>query len=114
MMAGSSKPEMYVNPRSASSCFAWRRASSKASPCMMTFAPSSRHFLTFTSGAHLGITTVTGMPRSPPWYATPSAWFPADAAITPRRRSSGDSSSSLLRAPRSLNEPVIWRWSSFE
>ena len=34
-------------------------------------------------GAMIGITTVTGIPRSFPWYANAKAWFPALAAITP-------------------------------
>src|SRR5689334_18858286 len=34
-------------------------------------------------------------------------------AITPRRRSSVLSSASLLAAPRSLNAPITWRFSSF-
>ena len=51
----------------------------------MTSAPNDRQFFTFTSGANFGITTVTEMPSSPPWYASASAWFPADAATTPRR-----------------------------
>lgn len=37
----------------------------------------------FIMGAFNGITTVTGIPRSLPWYDNARAWFPADAAITP-------------------------------
>jgi hypothetical protein len=48
------------------------------------------------------------------WYETPCAWFPADAAITPRVRSSGDSVRILFSAPRSLKEPVICRFSSLK
>jgi len=36
-------------------------------------------------------------------------WLPADAAITPRRRCSGERRSSALRAPRSLKLPVRCR-----
>ena len=42
----------------------------------------------------------------------PRPWLPALAATTPRRRSSGESCRSRLAAPRSLKEPVIWRFSS--
>src|SRR5579862_270487 len=34
-------------------------------------------------------------------------------AATPRRRSSGESESSLLSAPRSLKDEVNWRFSNF-
>jgi hypothetical protein len=40
-------------------------------PCSTTVAPSRRQFETLMSGANVGMTTVTGMPSSAPWYATP-------------------------------------------
>ena len=54
-----------------------------SAPCTMTLAPYCRHRETFMIGAMIGITTMTGIPRSLPWYASASAWFPALAAITP-------------------------------
>ena len=36
-------------------------------------APSWRQFVTLSSDANFGMTTVTGMPSSAPWYATPCA-----------------------------------------
>ncbi len=40
--------------------------------------------------------------------ATPCAWLPAEAAITPRLSSSGVSEAILLYAPRSLKEKTGW------
>ena len=65
------------------------------------------------SGAHSGITMTAGIPRRAAWNATASPWLPALAAMTPRARVAGSSWSSRFTAPRSLNEPVIWRFSSF-
>ncbi len=70
--------------------------------------------LLFTSGAKRGMTTVTGMFSSRPWYANPNAWLPADAAMTPRCFWPSSRSRRALRAPRSLNEPVRWRFSSLQ
>jgi hypothetical protein len=53
------------------------------------------------------------MPSRPEWQATPWAWLPADIAITPTRAWSGVRFFNLLSAPRSLNEPVYCRFSSF-
>src|SRR5262245_38718996 len=52
------------------------------------------------------------MPSSRAAYATPWAWLPPLTATTPRDRSSSESVSILLNAPRGLNEPVFWRHSS--
>jgi len=68
---------------------------------------------TLMSGVPTGITITALIPRRAAWTATPCAWFPADAATTPRRFSSSDSCDSLLYAPRALNEPVSCRFSSF-
>jgi hypothetical protein len=64
-------------------------------------------------GAASGITIVALMPRRVAWYATPCAWLPADAQITPRARSAASRVMSLLQAPRSLNEPVCCMYSRF-
>jgi hypothetical protein len=79
----------------------------------MILAPKARQLVTFTSGAHLGMTTVTSMPRSFPWYARASAWLPADAATTPLAQPFSPSAASFADAPRTLNEPVRWRFSAF-
>ncbi len=61
------------------------------------------------SGENRGITTVTLMARSLPWYARPRAWLPAEAEITPRVRSPAPNCMRALRAPRSLKLPVRCR-----
>src|SRR4051794_9561690 len=53
------------------------------------------------------------MPSSRAWYATPCAWLPADAATTPRARSSAERCARKLRAPRSLNDAVNCWFSYF-
>jgi hypothetical protein len=52
------------------------------------------------------MTMVAGMPSMLARQATPCAWLPADAAITPRARSSGVRLASFTAAPRTLNELV--------
>ena len=53
------------------------------------------------------------MPSSRAAQATACPWLPALAAITPASRCAGESSDSLLTAPRILNEPVRCRFSAF-
>ncbi len=55
--------------------------------------------------------TVECTPSSDEASATPCAWFPALAATTPAARSSGSSPAMRTYAPRSLKEPVRWRFS---
>ncbi len=57
--------------------------------------------------------TVAWIPRICAASATPCAWLPADAATTPRARSSSVSRESRTNAPRILNDPVRWRFSHF-
>src|SRR5690606_23903947 len=45
--------------------------------------------------------------------ATPWAWLPADAAMTPRAFSSAVSEWILVSAPRTLNDPARCRFSAF-
>ena len=51
-----------------------------------------------------GMTIVASQPRRWAERATPWAWLPAEAAMTPRRSSSGERRAILLYAPRSLKE----------
>ena len=67
----------------------------------------------FGSGARSGITTVAEAPSRPLANATPCAWLPALAATTPCARSASDSRAILVYAPRTLNDPVRWRFSHF-
>ncbi|CAM5733841.1 hypothetical protein STENM223S_02950 [Streptomyces tendae] len=57
--------------------------------------------------------TVDRTPSSDDASATPCAWLPALAATTPAARSSGSSPAIRTYAPRSLKEPVRWRFSHF-
>ncbi len=51
-------------------------------------------------------------PASRAAHATAWPWLPALAATTPARFSSSESVLILLTAPRTLNEPVRWRFSA--
>ncbi len=53
------------------------------------------------------------MPSSRDAHATACAWLPAEIVITPRLFSSSPSADSVLRTPRTLNEPVRWKSSAF-
>src|SRR5215204_2443828 len=54
---------------------------------------------------------VAAMPCCCAASATPCAWLPAEAATTPRARSSSESRAIRTAEPRTLNEPVRWRFS---
>jgi hypothetical protein len=56
-----------------------------------------------------GITITAGRPNLEAAYATPCAWFPADAATTPRALPWTERT--LKRAPRTLKAPVFCRFS---
>jgi hypothetical protein len=62
-------------------------------------------------GVVTGITMVALQPSRCAASATPCAWLPAEAAITPRARSAAERWAILLYAPRSLNEKTLC-WSS--
>ena len=55
-------------------------------------------------GVVTGITIVAAQSSFCAASATPCAWLPAEAAMTPRARSAGDRCAILLYAPRSLKE----------
>src|SRR5215471_4965539 len=52
-------------------------------------------------------------PASRAAHATAWPWLPALAATTPAARSSSPRNAIRLTAPRTLNEPVRWRFSAF-
>jgi len=66
-----------------------------------------------SGGAPVGMNTVAWQPSAAAARATPWAWLPAEAATTPRARSSSDSLAIRVYAPRTLNEPARWRFSHF-
>ena len=53
-----------------------------------------------------------GMSNAWAAYASACPWFPADSVMTPRRRCSASSCRTALMAPRTLNDPVRWRFSA--
>ncbi len=75
-------------------------------------APSRLIAAILVSGAVSGRTTVQRTPSLRAHQATPCAMFPALAVQTPCSSSSGEASRSAFPAPRSLNEPIGWRFSS--
>src|SRR5215212_8865767 len=62
-------------------------------------------------GAPSGMKTVALMPSACAARATPWAWLPADAATTPRAFSSSERRDIRVYAPRTLKDPVRWRFS---
>ena len=60
------------------------------------------------SGVVRGITITARSPRCLADHATPCAWLPALAAITPDARSAGDSEAMQLCAPRILKLKTGW------
>jgi hypothetical protein len=69
--------------------------------------------LTFEMGACSGITIFASTPVRVAASATPWAWFPALAVTTPAAFSASESVLMRFVAPRILNEPVRWKFSSF-
>src|SRR5215211_5537484 len=66
----------------------------------------------FVRGALSGTTTVHGTPNRRALHATPCAMLPALAVYAPVARRSRPASSMAFAAPRSLNDPMGWRFSS--
>ena len=79
-------------------------ASEYESPCSTTVAPRASTAATLMCGVVIGMTIVAWQPSRCAASATPCAWLPADAAITPCARSAAVRCAILLYAPRSLNE----------
>ena len=79
----SSKGCTNVAPVSSAISYAFAQASSKTSPERMTSAPYALVRLIFMRGVMTGMQTVAGTPARRAAKATPWAWFPADAVISP-------------------------------
>src|SRR5438270_3020967 len=62
-------------------------------------------------GAVSGMKTSQRRPRIRAAYASAWPWLPALAATTPAEHPLSPSADSLASAPRSLNDPVRWRFS---
>ncbi len=67
---------------------------------------------TLLMGAPAGMQMTEGMPSRAADRAMPWAWFPAEQAMTPFSASSGVRDRILLKAPRSLKEPVSCKFSA--
>ena len=80
-------------------------------PC----APSAAMPARLTSGVCADTSTVASTPKARAASATPRPWLPAEAAMTRGRSRPRSSASAAMRAaaPRSLNDPVRCRFSSF-
>ena len=83
-------------------------ALSQLAPRTSTSTPraSIRFFL--TSATVSGRKSLSPIPSSREAWLMARPWFPVEADTTPLARSPGDSDRSLLRAPLSLNDPVVW------
>src|SRR3954466_5235464 len=112
-IAGSSNGGMNASPPSAARALAYPTRASTLPPPMCTIAPCARVASTLAIGASSGTNTSHGIPRAAAAVATAWAWLPADAATTPFAQPSCPSTASLLATPRTLNEPVRWRFSAF-
>ena len=63
------------------------------------------------SGVWRGITITALIPNRCAASATPCAWLPAEAAITPQAFSASVNLEILLYAPRNLKDPVRCKFS---
>src|SRR5215213_1780596 len=110
---GSSNGCTNARPPSSARASAAFRHSSTDSPPMWISAPIPRAASTLASGASVGTNTSQCTPRTRAAAASACPWLPADAATTPFRQPSSPSDSSLAATPRTLKEPVRWRFSAF-
>ena len=90
----------------------WKVCHQRSNGTLITRPPSRSIAWILVSGAVSGAITVQGMPRSRAHQARPCAMLPADAVITPRARRAGSICAIAFAAPRILNEPIGWRFSS--
>ncbi len=87
-MSAWSKGWISTAPVSSANRRAPASASSSTAPSKTTSAPYPRVAFSLGIGAPSGMYTVDRMPSSCAASATPWAWLPAEAATTPRARSS--------------------------
>jgi hypothetical protein len=102
-----------VRPVSATSSPRRSKAPAGSAASRSTAAPYPRVAAILASLAPRHMTTSASIPSLAAPHASACAWFPAEIPITPRARSSGVSDESLLRTPRTLNDPVRWKSSAF-
>src|SRR5512136_222147 len=81
--------------------------SSRDAPLRITRAPYAAAASCFPGETHSGMTIVAGIPAIPAATATPWAWLPADAAITPPVRIDPFCDKIRFAAPLTLKEPAF-------
>ena len=96
MTSSSSKGGMKTAPVSAMSSWVFLAQSEKDSPESTTVPPRRLTAATLMAGLVSGMTMVASQPRCLADRATPCAWLPAEAAMTPRRNCSSESCTILL------------------
>ena len=111
-IASSSKGWTNARPPVAARSLAAIRQASTLAPPTWTVAPCSRAASTLAIGASAGTKTSHGMPICAAAAASAWPWLPALAATTPLLHLSGPSAASLAATPRTLKEPVLWRFSA--
>ena len=104
---------MNASPPSRERSSAATRHSSTDAPPRWTIAPSPRAASVLAIGASAGTNTSQRTPIVRAAAATACAWLPAEAATTPPLQPCSPSAASFAAAPRTLNEPVLWRFSAF-
>jgi hypothetical protein len=109
--SGSSNGCTNARPPSSARSRAAATASSTVSPTRRTCAPRALAASSLEIVAPLGMNTSQAMPRARAAYATAWAWLPALPHTTPASQRS-PSEAILANAPRSLNDPVRWRFSA--
>ena len=96
MTSGSSYGCTNASPRLRFMRIASSYASAYESPCRRTWAPRACTASTLMRGVVIGMTITARQPRRCAASATPWAWLPALAAITPRARRARGSPAILL------------------
>ena len=105
MTSGSSNGWMKVRCRSFSSFLAWSQVSENESPYSTTSTlspPCARTAFILTGGVVVGMAMMARQSSRLAASATPWAWLPAEAQITPFFSWSAERFAILLYAPRSL------------
>ena len=80
---------------------------------MWTIAPWPRAASVLAIGASAGTKTSQRTPSVRAAAASACAWLPAEAPTTPAAQPSSPRAVSFAPAPRTLKEPVRWRFSAF-
>ena len=99
-------------PPALAPCADTRQLLDPEPPPTCTIAPCPRAASALAIGASAGTKTSHGTPIARAAAASACAWLPAEAATTPLAQPSSPSAASLAAVPRTLKEPVLWRFSA--